>query len=83
MNFHNKYIKFKVNPEIKSLIIKKYTTVRHFADKIGYTESMLSHVLSGRRMIYPWMKEDFILFLEIPMGEERKYFEVYNDRKVS
>lgn len=53
---------------LKILIIKKYGTVRRFAKKAGFTESMVCHILHGRRKLYPWGLDSF----EKLLGDEIK-----------
>lgn len=73
--------------ELRLLILRRYTTVRAFAAKYGTTESMLSHILAGRKDILD--KERFAELLSIdvemldryinhmPVTNKQKFEEVF------
>ena len=56
---------------LESLIKKKYRNVRDFSKKIGVTESLMSHVLHGRRKVYPWVEATITEQLDITTEQFR------------
>ena len=67
--------RYRAKDGLKGLILRKYKTVRLFSAKSGFTESMLCHILHGRRVIYPWTRSVFVNLLSIPEYEYDRYFE--------
>ena len=61
--------------EVRKLAKERYGTVRRFAKKIGYTESMLSHVLHGRRKIGTNNATIFATALGVDISEVKEYIE--------
>jgi hypothetical protein len=59
---------------LRDKIVKKYGNIRRFSKKAGFTESMVCHILHGRRKLYPWSRESFVTLLEIPKTEYDIYF---------
>ena len=51
--------------ELRSVILEKYKTVRHFAGKVGLTESMMSYILSGKKKLHSWNADNFAKVLSI------------------
>ena len=60
--------------KLRTKIRERYGTVRRFAGKVGYTESMLSKMLHGTRKIYPDSRDRFATLLEIPKDDYKVYF---------
>lgn len=59
---------------LKARIKKQYRNVRHFAQKAGYSESMICKILYGKRKLYPWSRDLFADMLGIPRTEYKVYF---------
>ena len=62
------------NDALRGLIKKRYRTVRRFSQKAGLTESMVSHMLHGRKKIREWNRDNFARLLDIPAADYDKYF---------
>lgn len=60
--------------ELRERIIQYYGSVYKFAPAVGFTQSMLSRMLHGRRKIYPDSRKRMGELLEIPESEHTKYF---------
>jgi hypothetical protein len=48
--------------------------VYSFAPAVGYTQSMLSYMLHGKRKIFPYARKRMADLLEIPEAEHDLYF---------
>jgi len=57
---------------LEVLIKSKYKTVRAFADKIGFTESMVNHIIHGRRKLYIWNMNRFAEALDMDIEDFKK-----------
>lgn len=66
---------FKKQVRLRALIIQKCGNVRRFSAKVGLTESMLSKMLNGNRVIMPWHYENFANVLGITEDELREVIE--------
>ncbi len=60
---------FKKQVKLRAMIIQKCMTVRRFADKVGLSESMMSRMLNGSRIIMEWHYDRFAKELGITVEE--------------
>lgn len=59
---------------LRKRIIDEYCTVRKFGYAIGFSESMLSKMLSGKRKIYPYTRTIMADKLMIARSDYKLYF---------
>lgn len=57
---------------LQKMIKERCRNMRHFSEKAKITESMMSHILHGRRKIYPWTEERFMELLDITQEHFRE-----------
>lgn len=60
---------FKDQTRLRAMIVQKCGTVRRFAKKVGLSESMMSKILTGNRVIMEWHYENFAKALGITVDE--------------
>ena len=61
--------------KLKELIKSKGMNARVFAEKVGLTESMVSYILSGKKRLMEWHKDNFARALGISKEELEKNLE--------
>lgn len=59
---------------LRGRIKERYGSVYRFAPAVGYTQSMLSYMLHGKRKIFPYARKRMADLLEIPEAEHDLYF---------
>lgn len=57
---------------LQTMIICKYGNVRAFSKKIGVSDSLLSHIIHGRRKVFPWMEKPILEALGITKEQFRE-----------
>ena len=61
-----------MNPiPLESLIKQRYRNMRDFSKKVGVTDSLMCHILHGRRKIYPWIEDSITKQLNITTEQFR------------
>lgn len=71
--------------QIQMIIKQKYRNMRNFAKKVEITESMMSHILHGRRKVYPWTEAKITELLDITQENFREMIGEQNnedDRRI-
>lgn len=71
--------------QIQMIIKQKYRNMRNFAKKVEITESLLCHMLHGRRKVYPWTEAKIIELLDITQENFREMIGEQNnedDRRI-
>lgn len=58
---------------LRAVITERCGTVNRFARKVGLSESMMSHILHGRRKVYPWNEELFA----VALGMDTRQLDTY------
>lgn len=56
---------------LKSLIQKRYRNMRDFSKRVGVTDSLMCHILHGRRKVYPWIEDSITKQLNITTEQFR------------
>lgn len=59
---------------LRKKICDVYGSVYKFAPIVGYTQSMVNHMLHGRRKIFPYAQDRMADLLGIPKDEYITYF---------
>lgn len=67
--------------EMRRMIYKKFKTVRDFARSVGLSESMVSHILHGRKPLYPWNVKLFAEALNVSEEAIKNVMEVEDENK--
>jgi hypothetical protein len=79
MKVKNDLIKYIAKPTLKPLIIQRYKTTRRFAYMTGFSESLISRVVHGKRYIHTWHINLFDSLLNITPDQYDTYFERITD----